>query len=62
MPKFIKVTARFGDQLYHITVDRIECVCLVGEENRIITNGSYEEFSFYPVKETVEEIMEMING
>jgi uncharacterized protein YlzI (FlbEa/FlbD family) len=62
MPKFIKVTARHGDLIYHINVGRIESVFAVGEENRIVLNGSYDQYSYYIVKETVEEIMEMING
>lgn len=62
MPKFIKVTARHGDLIYHINVDRVESVFAVGEENRIVLNGSYDQYSYYTVKETVEEVMEMING
>lgn len=67
MPKFIKVTAKHGDLICHINVDKIEYVfsrCLSANqyETRVVTHGSYNNYTDHVVEETVEEIMEMING
>lgn len=65
MPKFIKTHPKYpatDDSVFHINVDKIESVILYEGLARIVVTGSYENFSFYDVKETVEEVMEMING
>lgn len=65
MRKFIKTHPKYpaiDDAVFHINVDKIESVILYEGLARIVVTGSYENFSFYDVKETVEEVMEMING
>lgn len=65
MPKFIRVHPKYpttDDITYYINVDKIELVLQQNEFGCIVTNGQYDNFSQYEVKETVEEIMEMING
>lgn len=64
MTQFIKVTAAYGDISYYINVSKIESVFAVEtpKENRIVIHGGYENYTHYSVKETPEEIMEMIKN
>lgn len=64
MPKFIKLRGRYP---VYINVDKIEYVfsyCLSKDlfETRVVTDGSYNNYTYHVAEETVEEIMEMING
>jgi len=64
MTQFIKVTSAYGKISYYINISKIESVFATESpgENRIVILGGYENYSYYTVKETPEEIMEMING
>lgn len=64
MTKFIKITM---NGTAYVNVSKIEYVfryCLSENrfETRVVLDGTYNNYSYLVAEETVEEIMEMING
>lgn len=63
MMKFIKLK---GPHPIYININKIEYVSSYplseGYETRIVTDGSYNNYTYHVTEETAEEIMEMING
>lgn len=66
MTKFIELTWLSGDKLY-INVAKIEAVftpvdSLIDKTTRVVTDGSYHNYSYHEVKESVEEVLSRINA